>query len=161
MLKVVLFLPPYSGKVLGPPLGLLSLAASLREAGYRPVIIDGALDGDYRARINAELEDCFAFGVSLLTGPMIHDAIEVSRFVKFRRPDLPVIFGGWHPSLMTAQTLREEFVDIVVRQQGERTLVEVLNRLAAGSEPDLVAGCWFKRGGEDCAEPGPAVDADQ
>ena len=32
--KVLLFLPPYSGKLLGPPLGLLSLAGSLRAAGY-------------------------------------------------------------------------------------------------------------------------------
>ena len=31
--KVLLFLPPYSGKLLGPPLGLLSLAGSLRAAG--------------------------------------------------------------------------------------------------------------------------------
>jgi len=46
--KVVLFLPPYAGKILGPPLGLLSLAGSLREAGYAPHIIDGALDPDYR-----------------------------------------------------------------------------------------------------------------
>jgi hypothetical protein len=44
VLKVVLFLPPYDGKLLGPPLGLLSLAASVREAGYEPVIIDGALE---------------------------------------------------------------------------------------------------------------------
>ncbi|MBV9765360.1 MAG: hypothetical protein JOZ48_10995 [Acidobacteriaceae bacterium] len=46
--KVVLFLPPYAGEILGPPLGLLSLAGSLREAGYEACIIDGALDRDYR-----------------------------------------------------------------------------------------------------------------
>ena len=47
--RVVLFLPPYGGSLLGPPLGLLSLAGSLREAGYEAVIIDGALDRDYLA----------------------------------------------------------------------------------------------------------------
>ena len=145
--KVVLFLPPYSGKILGPPLGLLSLAGSIRQAGFEPRIIDGALDPDYRRRIAEEIKDCVCFGVSLLTGPMIRDAIEVSRMVKRARPDLPVVFGGWHPSLASAQTLREDFVDIVVRHQGDATLVELLLRLAAGKPLDLVAGCWFKRNG--------------
>ena len=42
--KVLLFLPPYEGKTFGPPLGLLSLAAALRSAGFEPKVIDGALD---------------------------------------------------------------------------------------------------------------------
>ncbi len=145
--KVVLFLPPYAGKVLGPPLGLLSLAGSLRENGYEPCIIDGALDGGYLPRIAREVEDCVCFGVSLLTGPMIRDAIEASRMVRKVRPDVPIVFGGWHPSLLPAQTIAEDFVDIVVRHQGEKTLVEILHRLTTGKPLDMVQGCWFKRDG--------------
>src|SRR3954463_9387375 len=111
--KVLLFLPPYAGKVYGPPLGLLSLAASLRNAGYEPRIIDGALRPDYLSAISNEIQDCACFGVSLLTGPMIREAIVASQLVRAQRPDLPIIFGGWHPSLLTAETLREDFVDIV------------------------------------------------
>ncbi|HEY7334244.1 MAG TPA: radical SAM protein [Bryobacteraceae bacterium] len=143
--KVVLFLPPYSGPIFGAPVGLLSLAGSLRQAGFEPRIIDGAIDPDYRETIARELSGCACFGISLLTGPMILRAIEVSRMVKRLRPDLPVVFGGWHPTLESAQTLREDFVDIVVRHQGEATLLEVLRRLEAGQPLDLVAGCWFKR----------------
>ena len=151
--KVVLFLPPYSGKILGAPLGLLSLAGSIRKAGFEPRIIDGALDPHYRFRIAEEVSDCMCFGISLLTGPMILDAIKVSRLVKRLRPDLPVIFGGWHPSLASAQTLREDFVDIVVRHQGEATLVEILLRLESQKPLDLVAGCWFKRNGRIVQNP--------
>lgn len=151
--KVVLFLPPYAGKVLGPPLGLLSLAASLRENGYEPCIIDGALHHDHASRVAREIEDCLCFGVSLLTGPMIREAIEVSRQVRGTRPDIPIIFGGWHPSLLPGQTLREDFVDIVIRHQGEKTLVEVLRRLEAGKPLDMVAGCWFKRDGRIIENP--------
>jgi len=151
--KVVLFLPPYSGKILGAPLGLLSLAGSLRQAGFEPRIVDGALEPNYRARILKETEDCLCFGVSLLTGPMILDAIEVSRMVKRACPDLPVIFGGWHPSLESGQTLREDFVDVVVRHQGEATLVETLLRLESGKSLDMVSGCWFKRKGRIIRNP--------
>jgi radical SAM superfamily enzyme YgiQ (UPF0313 family) len=151
--KVVLFLPPYEGKVFGPPLGLLSLASTLREAGYEPRIVDGALDRDYLQTLAREVKDAMAFGVSLLTGPMIRDAIAASRLVRAANPAAPIIFGGWHPSLLPAQTLREEYVDIVVRQQGEKTLLEVLQRLEAGAPLDLVPGCWFKRGGRVCSNP--------
>jgi radical SAM superfamily enzyme YgiQ (UPF0313 family) len=151
--KVILLLPPYAGKVLGPPLGLLSLAGSLRAAGYEPCIIDGALHADYLERVEREAVDCLCFGVSLLTGPMIRDAIQVSRLFRRLRPDVPIIFGGWHPSLCTAETLREDFIDIVVRHQGEKTLVEILQRFAAGQGLDLVPGCWFKRDGKICSNP--------
>jgi len=125
----------------------LGLAGALRQAGYEPDIVDGSLLPDYRARVIEATSDCLCFGVSLLTGPMILDAIEISRTVKELRPDIPVIYGGWHPTLRTHETLQEPFVDIVVRHQGEATLVEILDRLRAGRPLDLVAGCWFKRDG--------------
>src|SRR4051812_37397442 len=151
--RVVLFLPPYEGKTLGPPLGLLSLAGALRQAGYEPDIVDGSLVPDYRGRVIEATRDCLCFGVSLLTGPMIFDAIEISRTVKELRPDIPVIFGGWHPTLRTHETLAEPFVDIVVRHQGEATLVEILDRLRAGTPLDLIPGCWFKRDGRIIQNP--------
>jgi anaerobic magnesium-protoporphyrin IX monomethyl ester cyclase len=156
--KVVLFLPPYAGKVLGPPLSLLSLAGSLRDGGYDPCLIDGALDRNFPETVAREIAGALCFGVSLLTGPMIREAIEMARLVRSLRPELPVIFGGWHPSLASAQTLSEDFVDIVVRHQAEKTLVEILQRLEAGNTLDLVQGCWFKRDGRIIQNPDrPAV----
>ncbi len=146
--KVLLFSPPYQGKVFGPPLGLLSLAASIREEGFTPVIIDGATTPNFLDAIAKEVPDAFAFGISVLTGPMILDAIAASGVVRQVRPDLPITYGGWHPTLLSAQTLREKYVDIVVRHQGEKTLTEILKRQATGATLDLVAGCWFKRNGE-------------
>jgi len=151
--KVVLFLPPYSGQVLGPPLSLLSLAGSLREAGYLPCIIDGAVDRNFANTVTRAIDGALCIGISLLTGPMILDAIEMSRLVRRLRPELPIVFGGWHPSLESGQTLREDFVDIVVRHQGEKTLVEILQRLESGSPLDLVQGCWFKRDGRIIQNP--------
>lgn len=145
--KVVLFSPPYEGRVFGPPLGLLSLASSIREEGFTPVIIDGAIRPNFLASIVEEVKDAFAFGVSVLTGPMIRDAIAASRVVRQCRPDLRIIYGGWHPTLLSAQTLREDFVDVVVRHQGEKTLAEILKRQSVGASLDLVAGCWFKHKG--------------
>ena len=148
MKKIVLFLPPYSGPALGPPAGLLCLASPLRQSGYEVKIIDAAVVPDYVDAMQREIPDALCFGISLLTGPMIRGAIAAGRRVKERRPDLPVVLGGWHPSLLPEQTLQEPFVDVVVRYQGEITFLEVVRRLERGGSLDGVAGCSFKQDGQ-------------
>src|SRR5581483_12248727 len=107
--KVVLFYPAYDGPPLSAPLCLLSLASSLRAADFDVVVIDAAITPDYKARILKEAADALCLGISVLTGPMILGAIEVSTAVKECYPQLPVIFGGWHPSLLPEETLNEWF----------------------------------------------------
>src|SRR5262245_43127962 len=98
--KVVLFYPPYDGPPLGPPLNLLSLASPLIEAGFRVSIVDGSIDSGFKNSLVRELPDALCFGISLLTGRMIRSAVDVSRLVRRLRPELPIIFGGWHSSLL-------------------------------------------------------------
>ncbi len=116
--KVILFYPAYDGPPLSAPLCLLSLAATLRAANFTVVLIDAAIEANYRSRILREASNALCLGISVLTGPMIHGAIEVATAVKQRYPNLPVIFGGWHPSLLPEQTLNEPYVDAVVRGPG-------------------------------------------
>src|SRR5262249_25686358 len=130
--KVILFYPAYDGPALSAPLCLLSLASTLRAADFHVVVIDAAIQPDYKNRILREAKDALCLGVSVLTGPMIRGALEVSTAVKENYPKLPVIFGGWHPSLLPGETLNEPFVDIVVRGQGELTLLELAAALADG-----------------------------
>ena len=145
--KVVLFYPPYGGPPLGAPLCLLALASPLLQAGFRVSLIDGAIVSDYDKVIAREIDDALCFGVSLLTGPMIRTAIQVSRQVRDARPDLPIIFGGWHPSLVPEQTLRPDFVDVIVRGQGELTLLEIAQRLAEGQGLEGIPGTSVKQDG--------------
>ncbi len=142
--KVVLFLPPYSGPPLGPPVGLLSLATPLIRAGFAVVVIDSAVVPDYLTAIERELDGALCLGISLLTGPMIRGAVRAARFAKGLAPGMPVVFGGWHPSLLPDQTLREPFVDVVVRNQGEFTFLEAAQRMESGRSLAGLAGCSFK-----------------
>lgn len=127
--KVVLFYPPYEGPPLGAPTCLLALAATLREAGFRPVIIDAAIEPRYKERVLEESDGALCLGISALTGPMIRGAIDVAKTVKAKMPKFPIIFGGWHPTLLPDETLAEPYVDIVVRGQGEITLREIAEAL--------------------------------
>jgi radical SAM superfamily enzyme YgiQ (UPF0313 family) len=142
--KVVLFYPAYEGPPLSAPLCLLSLAATLRAADFQVVVIDAAIEPRYLDRILAEAADAVCLGISVLTGPMIGGAIEVATAVKQRHPKLPVIFGGWHPSLLPGETLNESYVDAVVRGQGEQTLLELATALVEGRPLDDIRGLSWK-----------------
>lgn len=145
--KVVLFYPPYDGSALGPPLCLLSLASPLIQAGFSVTIIDAAIVPDWEVRILREVKDALSLGISLLTGPMIRGAVRAARAVKAVRPGLPIILGGWHPTLLPDQTLRERDVDAVVRGQGEQTLLEIVTRISDGKSYSDVAGVSSKPNG--------------
>jgi anaerobic magnesium-protoporphyrin IX monomethyl ester cyclase len=128
--KVVLFYPPYDGEALSAPLCLLSLASPLLEAGFDVKVVDAAIEPNWESRVLREVQGALCLGISVLTGPMIRGAMRVAKLVKHTNPELPVIFGGWHPSLVPGQTLNERYVDAVVRGQGELTLLEIAQRLA-------------------------------
>jgi len=145
--KIVLFYPAYDGMPLSAPLCLLSLASPLLQAGFEVSVIDAAIEPHFRARVLRECSDALCLGVSVLTGPMIHGAIQVARLVKEKNPNLPVIFGGWHPSLLPEQTLHAHFVDVVVRGQGENALLEIAERLANRQTLSGVHGSSSKQNG--------------
>jgi radical SAM superfamily enzyme YgiQ (UPF0313 family) len=142
--KIVLFYPPYDGSPLGAPLALLCLASPLLEAGFGVKLVDNLISPDYEKAILRELEDALLLGISVLTGPHIGAAIRISRAVKKLRPRMPIVFGGWHASLATQQTLREPYVDAIVRGQGELTLLELAQRIADGRDWRGVQGISFK-----------------
>jgi anaerobic magnesium-protoporphyrin IX monomethyl ester cyclase len=144
--KIVLFYPPYEGPPLGAPLALLCLASPLLQAGFDVKLVDNLTYPDYESAILRETEDALCLGISVLTGPHIGSAVRVSRAVKKLRPNLPIVFGGWHSSLATDQTLREPFVDAIVRGQGELTLLELVQRISGGREWNGVQGLSFKDG---------------
>ena len=151
--KVLLFHPPYEGPPLGAPLSLLSLASPLLEAGFSVSIVDASIDRAYKSSLVSEIPGALCLGISLLTGGMIRSAIEISRLARQVSPELPIIFGGWHPSLLPAQTLSEDFVDGVVRGQGEKTLLESAQRLQEGKSLEGVRGVSFKPGGNPLHNP--------
>ena len=156
--KVVLFFPPYDGRPLGAPTCLLSLAAPLLNSGFEVKIVDAAIVTDYEEVIARESADALCFGISLLTGPMIRAAVKVARQVKRAQPRLPVIFGGWHPSLLPEETLAADCVDVVARGQGELTVLEIARRLADNEELSGIRGVSFKQNGRHYHEPERPVE---
>jgi radical SAM superfamily enzyme YgiQ (UPF0313 family) len=125
------------------PLALVAVASHLDPAEVEAVIIDGRLERRPLQAILAH-DDAVCLGVTVLTGAPLKNAIEISRAVKAARPSLPIIWGGWHPSMFGRDCLREPAVDITVQGQGEETLSEIVNRLADGRDLEGCAGCTWR-----------------
>lgn len=137
--KVVLYNPRCTFFTM--PLALVALASRLNAADYDVRIVDGRLEADPAAAVLAHADGALCLGVTVLTGAPIVDALEITEAAKLRFPELPVVWGGWHPSLFPQETLAEAPIDAVVVGQGEDVFAEILARLGEGAALDGIAGC--------------------
>jgi anaerobic magnesium-protoporphyrin IX monomethyl ester cyclase len=145
--KIVFFFPAFSSQEATAPLGILAVATPLLRAGYEVRIIDSTITPNFRGRVIEELRDALCLAISLVTGPMIRETVLIAREAKRLYPNKPVILGGWHPSLLPDQTLAAEYVDVVVKGQGEEALLEIVQRIEAGESFEGVEGAGYKVNG--------------
>ncbi|MES1260157.1 MAG: cobalamin B12-binding domain-containing protein, partial [Acidobacteriota bacterium] len=145
--KIVFFFPAFSSQEATAPLGILAVSTPLLRAGYQVRILDSTITPNFQKRVIEEMRDALCLAVSLVTGPMIRETVQVARAVKAIYPDKPVILGGWHPSLLPDQTLAAGYVDVVVRGQGEDAMPEVARRIEAGDGMEGIPGVGYKRDG--------------
>ncbi len=140
--KVVLYNP--KAVFFTMPLALLAVGSELDPDVYEVVIIDGRLETNAEAVVLSHIDDALCLGVTVLTGAPISDALQISNAAKRARPDLPVVWGGWHPSMFARECLIEDCVDVTVRGQGEETFAEIVRRLAEGRSLEGCAGCTVR-----------------
>ena len=120
------------------PLAVMSLSAAL-EGKHRPTIIDGNVDRDFISTavrtVDAGLVD--SVGVTVMGGPQLTSAIAVSKAIRARRPNVPIIWGGAFPTVCPDAGVSVPYVDYAIRGQGEDAINELLDALAAGRHADL------------------------
>jgi anaerobic magnesium-protoporphyrin IX monomethyl ester cyclase len=137
--KVVLYNPQAVFYTM--PLALVAVGSHLDPERYEVVVIDARLEKDPNAALRAQLDGALCLGITVLTGSPIDDAVRASRAAKAYRSDLPVIWGGWHPSMFGRECLDEPSVDVTVQAQGEVTFHEICDRLAEGEPVHALDGC--------------------
>lgn len=124
------------------PLAVLNLSAGL-DGRYTSSIIDGNIDRDFIRSAVRTIRDkrVDAVGISVMGGPQLRSAIEVSRAVRAAAATLPIIWGGHFPTICAEPSLHSPYVDYAIRGQGEDTLRELLDaHLENGARPDGSTG---------------------
>ena len=142
--RILLVYPsPLGAKFPELPLPLLYLSYALKKSNFEVDILDMRLN-----KYNSIDPHKYLFvGISTMTGPMIIEGLKIARLVKEKAKDIPIVWGGVHPSLLPEQTLQHPYVDIVVKGEGEATIQELAHTLAAGKEIFDIKGIGYKRDG--------------
>lgn len=124
-MKKILLIEPGARHTLYPPIGLMHLAAVLRDK-YQIVIKDysGEEIDSYKIKKDMESINPFIVGIRVLTGPPIPRALEISRIAK--ELNKIVVWGGPHPTILPEQTLKNPLIDAVVIGEGEITFQNLL-----------------------------------
>lgn len=136
-----------------PPYGILYLASALEKAGFGIKLYHEFAS---KSSIKTIVDDVLLrkpllVGFSALTGPSLIPAIQTSKRIK-AKSNIPVIWGGLHPTMLPAQTLKSPYIDCVVKGEGEEVIVELAKSLQKGPwNPDYcnrIAGIGYKYQGE-------------
>jgi len=148
MVDVLLIYPPHHSGFKNPPLGLLYIAAVLREAGYVTKIIDVNMGGDIETnfkQLPMEIEKARPkwVGISAMTRQFT-GAVKIAQLVKGVDPSIPVVAGGVHVSELPREVLSEEPIDFVVFGEGEMTMLD----LVKGKPLDSIDGLGYKKNGK-------------
>lgn len=150
--KIVLIYPTTGMDVfginVGLPLACLYLGTVLQEAGYRVELIDERItetfEQDVADVINKETP--LFVGISSMTGMQIRGGLKAAKTIRAVNPNLPIVWGGVHPTLCPDSTLKDPLCDIIVKGEGEITIVELADCLRTGGDLSQVAGIGFKEG---------------
>jgi len=133
-------------------IGLPYLAAVLEKNKHEVEVIDcEALEMDHeklRAKL-ASLEPNVV-GITATTAT-IQAALVSARVAKEACPTATVVLGGPHATFMDEQILSENSeVDVVVRGEGEQTLIELVDVISKSNPKGLdeVAGITFRKNGQ-------------
>ena len=133
------------------PLSVMMVGAALPETESWDIVDGNRPDVDILTDVSAiisqregTIDPVRAVAVTVMPGPQLVSAVPFSRNIKVRHPNVPVIWGGNFGSLYPAPVLNAPYVDWLVRGQGERTIVELVEVLRAGRDPKSVAGLAFR-----------------
>ncbi len=141
MRRRVIFVNPRmcSPRAVRLPLSLLALGAVLAD-DWDFDIIDGNVEQRALEKIRGLLDgsDVALVAITVMPGPQVGPAIEVSSMIRNHAPDVHIAWGGYFPTLYPDSAINAPYVDFVVRGQGEDTLRELLERLPDAGPPVAV-----------------------
>lgn len=130
-----------------PANSVLMLGSYLKKHGYEIMIIDGRNYPDYldilKREIKSDRQQIVYVGVTVMT-IAVPSALDISRAVKKLAPEIPVIWGGAHPTLFPESTLDDPSVDMIAMNEATHSALRVANALTEGLRVSDVNGIGYK-----------------
>lgn len=127
-----------------PSIGLLSIAAVLQQRGHKVKYLDmNAENMDFDEFEDFISKEKFDFIGITATTPLIGNALKLAEIIK-KHQNAIVILGGVHPTIFPDEVLGNPNVDLVVRGEGEYTMLEIVE----GKPFEKILGLSYKKNGK-------------
>lgn len=132
------------------PIGIGCLLAVAEQEKIKANFIDEQVEENVLSKIKQyvkEVEKPCIFGFSVLTAAL-ESSIHLSKRLKELYPDSIIIFGGVHPTALPEEILTYKHIDIVVRGEGEKTLIELYRCIKEGKDFTHIDNISYRRNGQ-------------
>lgn len=133
------------------PMSIITLATHLISNGYNCRMVDERIV-DLQDK---DIKQADIIGISSMSGAQLRCAVKTAHRIKKIMPDIPLVWGGAHPSAFPEQTAESPLVNCVVKYEGEDTFLKLCQRMLKNTDYSDVEGIAFKRDGAIINNPGP------
>lgn len=132
-----------------PSFALISLGTWLELNGYQPIIIDLCCEELTMKEFLEQIicENPILIGFSIHT-ENVDIAISSAKVIKKYAPNIRIVAGGPHPSLVPDEIIDLDCFDFVIRKEGESSLLELVEAISSNEiliKYDNILGLIFKR----------------
>ncbi|MBU2473004.1 MAG: radical SAM protein [Patescibacteria group bacterium] len=147
-MKILLINPPGKTSFIAPPLGLMSLATSLRNSGHFPKILDYLIENFNQDSLFNDIQKVDLIGITSVS-PHINNALNLARLIKKKFPDKIIVLGGAHASLLPQETIENNpFIDFLIRGEGEIRIIQLIEYIQGQIKLKELDGIVFKKDGK-------------
>ena len=157
------------------PMGLACIAAYARQSGHEVHIYDAEVGYEAKVVNYSGAKKCYQLYLDALDNPDHHvwkeigefirqqqpqllglscstvkfdSALHIAKIAKTINPELPVVLGGVHPTLLPEQSLKPDLVDFVIRGEGEIAFVWLADALSGKGSIEEIDGLTYLKDGE-------------
>jgi len=143
------------GDYVAPPMGLAHLASVIEKEGHEPHLVDcngsnisWAKVPEIIRRIHPQVVGATAFS------PFFYDGLRAIEIAKGIDPRIISVLGGPHVTFTCQESLDKHLLlDLIVRGEGEKTMIELLHCLEDKGDLAEVKGIAFRRDGKIVLSP--------
>ena len=144
----VLFIYTDIGISVGYSCGIGVLSAYLKESGHDTRLIHVSDELGYPLDPERIARDVQDYDPGLIAFSAVTNqwyfVKQIAKYLR-RRFKTPIIVGGHHANAVPEEVVRESAVDYACKGEGERPLLELVNRLEAGEPTDDIPNITMKR----------------
>jgi len=129
------------------PPDLVELGSYLISKGIKVKLADCSVRNEYLDYVKELGKNVVLVGIGVMNA-QINSAFEITEAIRSVNPKVRFVWGGPQATLYPEQTLRHEYVDFIIKGEGEEPLYNLYLALKNNTSFENISGLGFKKQGK-------------